>query len=156
MSELTPTLKIITPSSSTETNGLGSTIRRPREASTETPTSYSQEGEFVLDYKDKHGKPYIAELLGINGELTGELDTIDDWVILEIERRGLNGKKEAYREIVDDLSKKLKLHKSIAPTEKAKAISTLLKKALETQKYYKKLGINLESLEKIYDDISTT
>ena len=124
---------------------------RPREASTETQSSYCPEGDFVLDYKEKTGRPYVAELFGMR-ENSRELDTIDDWVILEIELRGLNGKKESYQEIVDDLSKKLKLSKNMAPTEKAKTISILLKKALETQKYYKRLGIDLKSLESIYEE----
>jgi nitrogen regulatory protein PII-like uncharacterized protein len=78
------------------------------------------------------------------------MDTVDDWVVLEIQRRGLNGKKDSYREVINDLSKKLKLPKTISPIQKVKNISVLLKKALETQKMYSKMGIDLKSLEEIY------
>jgi len=85
-------------------------------------------------------------------EVKDDMDIIDDWVMLEIERKGLNGKKEAYREVINDLSKKLKLPKSIAPSEKINRFSILLKKALETQKYYKALGIDLKSLDELYGE----
>jgi len=120
----------------------------------------SGESDFVLDYKERTGKPYIAEMLGVPflysdrtdvREQKKDMDTINDWVMLEIERRGLNGKKESYKEIISELSKKLKLHKSIAPTEKIKAIAILLRKALDVQKYYKSMGIDLQNLETIYE-----
>lgn len=122
--------------------------------------SSSKDSDFVLDYKERKGKPYIAEMLGVDflysdrietREQKKYMDTIDDWVMLEIERQGLNGKKDAYKEIVNNLSKKLKLHKNIAPSEKIKSLAILLRKALETQKYYKAMGINLASLESIYE-----
>lgn len=154
MSEPTGTLKIITPSVNTETTGSELTNKRQAEANTEIiNSSFPSEGEFVLDYKEKHGKPYIGEFLGVQylyNELKDEMDTVDDWVVLEIQRRGLNGKKDSYREVINDLSKKLKLPKTISPIQKVKNISVLLKKALETQKMYSKMGIDLKSLEEIY------
>jgi len=81
-----------------------------------------------------------------------EMDIVDNFIVLEINRRGLNGKTESYKEVLSDLSKKLQLPKTISPEEKVKKLSTLLKSALETLKKYKKLGIDLPSLEQMSED----
>lgn len=112
--------------------------------------------DFVLEYKEKSGRPYIADLLGVSLYkdifVKSDMDTIDDWVIMEIGRRELNGKKSAYEEIVDDLSTKLELSPNIDPREKVKKLATLLRKALNIQKTYKGLGIDLKSLEELYSN----
>jgi len=125
-----------------------------REVPKETETYSSNESEFVLDYKERKGTPYIAEMLDVPflyKEMKSDMDSIDEWVTFEIERRGLNGKKESYREVINDLSKKLKFPKTLAPSEKINRLSVLLKKANETLRYYKKLGLDLQSLEQIYE-----
>jgi len=160
VSELTGTLKVITPLPEIKSDGSKFTDGRVREVPTETPSSSSarsETNEFVLDYKEKNGRPFIADLLNsrflYDQKITqSDMDTVDEWVTFEITRRGLNGKTESYREVVDDLSKKLKLPKTIAPQEKVKRMAILLKKAVEMQKTYSKLGIDLKSLEEIYGD----
>ena len=120
-----------------------------KEPRIETPDG----GEFVLDYKEKNGKPYLAEMLGASlmlDEVSDELSLVDEWVILEITRRGLNGKKEAYEEIISDLCGKLEMSQSILPSEKVKRLAIFLRKALSTQKEYQRLGVDLKSLEELY------
>ena len=162
MSEPTSTLKIITPSKETEESGQEPISPQEREVTTVAPHSSSNESDFVLDYREQKGRPYIADMLGVPFLYSDRLDvhsskkdmeTIDDWVMLEIQRKGLNGRKDSYKEIIDGLSKKLKLHKSISPGEKIKSLAILLKKALETQKYYSKMGVDLKSLEELYGGI---
>ena len=112
----------------------------------------------VFEYKEIVGRPYIADMLGSpilydNDIVSDEMNIIDEWAMLEIERRGLNGKLESYKEIIDDLSDKLEMSKHIAPREKAKRLAMIIKEALSKQKEYKRLGIDLKSLERIKDDI---
>ena len=125
-----------------------------REVPTETVSYPSPTSEFVLDYKEKNGKPYLNEMLGLPDFLykdqKKDVDLVDEWAIFEIDRRGLNGKKEAYKEIIGDLSKKLKFPKTLNPVEKVNRLSILLKEATETQRRYKKMGLDLKSLEEIY------
>ena len=158
----TKTLKIITPSPETKNDGSKLTDPRVREVPKET-VSYSsaKESEFVLDYKLKTGRPYIADMLDSRflydqKICKDEMDTVDEWVNFEILRRGLNGKKESYRAIVNELSKKLEIHKYASAEDKVKKLSTLLKKAVEDNRYYSKIGIDLKSLETIYGNVHTT
>jgi len=112
----------------------------------------------VFEYKETTGRPYIADMLGspilYDNEISNkEMDMIDDWVMLEIERRGLNGRTESYKEVIDDLCEKMEMSKTIAPREKVKRLAMIIGDALGIQKKYKELGIDLQSLERIRDDL---
>ena len=151
----TQTLKKIIPSSATKSVGSPFTVQPRSDLDTVTTSSSSLEGEFVLDYKDKNGRPYLVDLLGSRflydeKDTRDDFDTVDEWITMEITRRGLNGKKEAYREVVKDISKKLQMPKTISAENKVKQMATLLRKALDAQRYYQKMGIDLKSLEEIY------
>lgn len=153
----TGTPKVIIPLKETERDGSKFTDPRVRKVPTEKVSSsyHASEGDFVLDWKNKNGRPYIADMLAsrflYDQNITKkEMDTIDEYVNLEILRRGLNGRKESYKEVVDELSKKLKISKNSSPEEKVRKLATILEKAVEQLKIYKKLGLSLPTLEEIY------
>lgn len=156
MSEPTTTLKIIEPSQETERDGSKFTDPRVREVPTEIKSSISPPSDIVLDYKQETGRPYIAEMMGRflydQKIVNSEMDTIDEYVNLEMQRLGMNGKKDAYKEVVDTLSKKMKFSKNIAPEKKVRELATILTRAVDSQKYYAKLGISLKSLEDLYQN----
>lgn len=119
----------------------------------ERPQTDSTLSDYVIGYKDKTGKPYIAEYLEVswiyNGENKADMDTVDDWINLEIDRQNLKATKKTYAALFNDIAKKLGIHKYAESTEKIKKVSTLLREAVEKQKYYKKLGLDLQSLEEL-------
>jgi len=79
-----------------------------------------------------------------------DFDILDEWVTLEIKRENYKYTKDSYAEIFNGLRKKMSLSKNLSASEQVSKMATMIKKALEQNKLFNKLGIKLSSLEEFY------
>jgi len=150
------TLKIIIPSQETETSGFKFT--EPREKI--EPSPLTKESDFILDYKEKNGRPYLVDWLDsrfMYERDKGDFDSLDEWINFEIKRKNYKYTTDSYTEIFNGLRKKMGLSKNLAPSEQVSKMASMIKKALDENRYFSKLGIDMRSIEEIYgSDLATT
>lgn len=111
-----------------------------------TSSSPTTLDDFVIDYEQKHGRPFIADLLDApflynDAADKAAIDTIDAWVMFEIDRRGLAPRKASYQEIIDTVSRKIHLSPNTAPDVRIRKIAAHIKRALHKLPMYSKLEL---------------
>lgn len=118
-------------------------------------TTYSSpDSDVILGYKETNGRPYLVDFLDtrfVLGEGDKEnYDLVDEWINLEMNRLHLKATKDSYADIFNGLVKKLDVHKHAEPSEKVRKAAVILREAVEKNRLYKKMGIDLQSLDEIY------
>lgn len=98
------------------------------------------------------GRPYLVELLDAGflydpDMSKDQMDSLDIWILSEIERRQLKPIKASYEEIFNGLADKMELSENLDTSEKIRLMANLLLEATEKSREYRDLGIDLESLE---------
>jgi len=87
----------------------------------------------------------------------GDFDSLDEWINFEIKRKNYKYTKDSYTEIFNGLRKKMGLSKNLAPSEQVSKMASMIQKALDENKYFSKLGIDMRSIEEIYgSNMATT
>lgn len=118
-------------------------------------SSETELDDLLIGYREKNGGvPYFAEWMGLEhyySDYKEEMNTVDSWLNLELERLGLLPSKAAYIDTLRVLMKGLKFHKHADPHDTLKKLSIFLEKPMKDNRYRKELGLDLLSVQELYD-----